>query len=189
MMLSNSILRTIQDRRSIYKFKSKEIEHEKIDAIIEAARWAPSWINTQPWHIILIKNKETKHQLSKVVGTLIGIKAAHYTRIAIEEAPIIFIITVDTKKDPYHCIEDGVAATQNMALASHSLGLASYWIGVFDISGETGSIEEQIKKLLNIPGEHRVISILPVGIADMKSVKKDRKETSEFIYHEKFGKK
>ncbi len=189
MMLSNPILKTIQERRSISKFKSKEIGLDKIDAIIEAARWAPSWINTQPWDLILVKNKETRHQLSKLVGTLVGIKAAHYTRMAIEEAPIVFIMLVDTKKDPYHYVEDGAAATQNMALASHSLGLASYWIGVFDISGETGSVEERIKKLLDIPDVYRVISILPVGMANMESEKKDRKEILEFVYHEKFGKK
>lgn len=188
-MSSNPIINAIIERRSIYKFKPERINRDKIDLILEAARWAPSWINTQPWKIIIVKNNEIKRKLSKLIGTLVGIKAAHYTRIAVEEAPVIFVITVDIQKDPYHHIEDGVAATQNMALASHGLGLASYWIGVFDITGEAGSIEEQIKNLLSIPEDHRVVSLLPVGTPNMEPPKKDRKKTSEFVYNDKFGDK
>jgi nitroreductase len=179
-MLSNLLLKAIQERRSIFRFKSEDVGQDKIDAIIEAARWAPSFVNSQPWTIIVVKDKETRRRLRELAATIAA--------VGIEESPVTFIVSVDPKKDPHHYVEDGSAATQNMALAAHSLGLGSFWVGVYDVSGNRASSEEKIKKLLNIPMEHRVISMLPVGVPAM-TLYKDRKQTSEFVYHDTFGKK
>ena len=180
-MSSNSVLRAIQDRRSIFRFKPDDVDQEKIDAIVEAARWAPSNVNSQPWSIVVVKNRETRQKLRELAVMITG--------IGIEEAPVTFVITVDTKKDPHHYVEDGSAATQNMCLAAHSLGLASFWVGVFDISGQRASSEQKIKSLLNIPKEHRVVSMLPVGYATPNvEFPKNRKPTAEFVYHDRFDK-
>jgi nitroreductase len=179
-MLSNAVLKAIQERRSTNRFKPDEVTQDKIDAIIEAARWAPSFVNSQPWSVIVVKDKETKRKLRELAITIMG--------VGIEESPVTFVVTVDTKKDPHHYVEDGSAATQNMALAAHSLGLSSFWVGVYDASGDRASSEEKTKALLNIPNEHRVISMLPVGVAAMP-FQKDRKPTSAFVYSDRFGKK
>jgi nitroreductase len=179
-MSSNLVLRTIQERRSVFRFKPDEVSDDKIDAIIEAARWAPSFVNSQPWNIIVVKDRETRRKLRELAATI--------TAVGIEEAPVTFVVTVDTRKDPHHYVEDGAAATQNMALVAHSLDLASFWVGVFDVSGERASSEEKIKRLLNIPKHHRVISMLPVGVAAMK-FSKERKPRSEFVYRDAFGKR
>ena len=179
-MLSNSLLKAIQQRRSVSRFKSDDVGQDKIDAIIEAARWAPSFINSQPWNILVVEDKETRRRLRELAVTIAS--------VGIEESPVTFVVSVDPKKDPYHYVEDGSAATQNMALAAHSLGLGSFWVGVYDVSGNRASSEEKIKKLLNIPMEHRVISMLPVGVPAM-AFHKDRKQTSEFVYYDTFGKK
>jgi nitroreductase len=85
-------------------------------------------------------------------------------------------------------VEDGAAATQNMALAAHSLGLSSFWVGVYDSSGARASSEEKTKALLKIPNTHRIISMLPIGVAAITN-QKDRKPSSEFVYRDKFGAK
>jgi nitroreductase len=179
-VFSNPILKAIKDRRSVSRFKSEDIGQDKIDAIIEAARWAPSFVNSQPWNIIVVKDKDTRQRLRELAVTI--------AKVGIEESPVTFVVSVDPKKDPYHYVEDGSAATQNMALAAHSMGLGSYWVGVYDVSGNRASSEDKIKKLLSIPAEHRVISMLPVGVPTM-AVRKDRKQTSEFVYHDTFGKR
>jgi len=179
-MSSNPVLKAIQERRSVFRFKADDVDQAKIDAIIEAARWAPSFINSQPWNIIVVKDKETKRKLRELAITITG--------VGIEEAPVTFVVTVDTKTDPHHYVEDGSAATQNMALAAHSLGLASFWVGVYDVSGQRASSEEKIKSILGIPQDHRVISMLPVGVAAMP-FSKNRKPVSEFVHYNVFGKK
>lgn len=179
-MLSNTVLKAIQERRSVFRFKPDEVGQDKIDAIIEAARWAPSFVNSQPWDIIIVKDKETKRKLRELAITITG--------IGIEESSVTFVVTVDTRKDPHHYVEDGAAVTQNMALMAHSLGLGSFWVGVYDVSGNRASSEEKVKAILNIPQEHRVISMLPVGVAAM-TFHKERKPSSEFVYYDMYGKK
>jgi nitroreductase len=179
-MSTNPVLKAIRERRTVTRFGSAQVGEEKIDAILEAARWAPSFVNSQPWDIIVVKDKETRRRLRELSVTITG--------VGIEEAPVTFVVTVDPKKDPHHYVEDGAAATQNMALTAHSLGLASFWVGVFDVTGHRASSEERVKRILNIPAEHRVISMLPVGVASM-TFTKERKPSSEFVYRDVFGKK
>jgi nitroreductase len=176
--MSNSVLKAIQERRSVSRFKPDEVGQDKIDAILEAARWAPSYVNSQPWDIVIVKDKETRRTLREISITIL--------KLGIEESPVIFVVAVDPAKDPHHYVEDGAAATENMALAAHSLGLGSYWVGVYDASGDRVPNEEKIKSLLNIPKDHRVISMLPVGVPSMM-FHKDRKQTADFVHYERFA--
>ena len=176
-MSSNQVLKAIQERRSVFRFKADGVGQDKIDAILEAARWAPSYVNSQPWNIVVVKDKETRRKLREISITVL--------KLGIEESPVIFVIAVDPAKDPHHYVEDGAAATQNMALVAHSMGLGSYWVGVYDASGNRAPSEEKIKSLLNIPKDHRVISMLPVGVPAM-TFYKDRKQTADFVHNEKF---
>jgi nitroreductase len=177
-MSSNSVLKAIQERRSVFRFLPDDVSQDKIDAILEAARWAPSYVNSQPWDIVVVKDKETRRKLRELSVTILN--------LGIEESPVTFVVAVDPAKDPHHYVEDGAAATENMALAAHSMGLGSFWVGVYDVSGNRASSEEKIRNLLNIPKEHRVISMLPVGVPSMKFYK-DRKQAADFVHHERFG--
>jgi nitroreductase len=178
IMSSNPVLKAIQERRSVSRFESDPIGQDKIDAIIEAARWAPSFVNSQPWSLVVVRDNETKRKLREFATTITG--------VGIEESPVTFVVSVDPQKDPHHYVEDGAAATQNMALAAHSLGLGSYWVGVYDASGGRAPSEEKIKRLLSIPENHRVISMLPIGVPAM-TFYKERMPTSEFVHYDAFG--
>ena len=96
--MTNSILKALKERRSNFRFKSTPIDDEKLDLILEAGRWAPSWTNTQPWRFIVIKDKLMQKTVSNVVPTVFS--------LAVQDAPISIAICVNTKKDPYHFIED-----------------------------------------------------------------------------------
>ncbi|MBS7645916.1 MAG: nitroreductase family protein [Candidatus Bathyarchaeia archaeon] len=177
--LKNPILDAIKGRRSIFRFKPDPVPEEEIEAILEAGRWAPSWTNTQPWKFIVVKDPERKRRLTEAAVTITG--------IGISEAPVVIAVVADPEADPYHYVEDCAAATLNMALAAHSLGLSSFWVGVFDAKGEKRSSEERVKEILGVPKALRVISMLPVGFADISPVK-SRKPLSEMVYRESYGK-
>ncbi len=74
-----------------------------------------------------------------------------------------------------------------MALAARSLGLASSWIGVFNLKREKDSAEEKIKEILEVPTTYRLISLLPIGVQKHAPVKL-RKKLSELVYRDKFRK-
>ncbi len=177
--MANPVLEAIKNRRSVTRFETAPIEEKKIEAILKAGRWAPSWLNKQPWKFTVVTNPSIKESLSKFAPTVY--------KLGVQEAPVCIVVSVDPNEDPFHFIEDGAAATQNMALVAHALGLGSCWIGVFNLEGEKESTEEKIKNTLEIPKTHRVISLLPIGIP--KYIKeKNRKELSQLVYRNKFGK-
>ncbi len=173
------ILKTIMERRSITQFKASPISNDQLSAILEAGRWAPSWTNTQPWKLIVVKDPEMRRKLTEIAVTITG--------AGIEEAQVVIVVTVDPKADPYHYVEDGAAVTLNMALAAHSLGLSSFWVGVFDNLSENGASEITVKTLLGIPESYRVISILPIGTPAI-TPKKTRKPLEAIVCKESFGK-
>jgi nitroreductase len=178
--MDNPVLDAIKKRRTVVRFENADVEQDKVEDVLEAGRWAPSWLNKQPWNFIVIRDLKTREQLSEVVPTA-------YTA-GLKEAPVCIAVTVDSEEDPYHFVEDGAAASQNMALAAHSLGLQTSWIGIFDKKGQKGSAEDKVKKILDIPKKHRVITLMPIGHSKYDTSKKTRKELSNIVHKEKFGK-
>lgn len=177
--MNNPVLDAMKNRRTVARFEDTPIDEEKLQAILEAGRWAPSWINKQPWNFLVTTDQRTKQLLSEVLPTA-------FTQ-GLKEAPVCIVITVDPEEDPYHYVEAGATATQNMSLAAYSVGLGSSWIGVYDPKNEKGSAESKVKDILNVPKKHRVIAVLPIGKAKFAGSKKERKELKHIVFHEKFG--
>ena len=167
-------------RRSIYQFKPEAVPTEKITSILEAGRWAPSYANSQPWEFITITDSKLKQEVVEIAKETM---AAH---AGIEGAHVIIATCVDPEKDPYHFIEDGAVATQNMALAAHSLGLATYWVGILSHTNDRKSVEHRIKNVLDIPERIRLISLLPVGVPGY-SIEKQRKRLEEICHVDKYS--
>src|SRR4030042_3279899 len=164
----NEVLNTIKDRRTIRKFKPNPIDEEKLQMILEAGRWAPSFSNLQPWKFIVTKDQNLKNELDKASKESV-------LHLGINEAPLVILVCVDRRIDPLHAIEAGAAATQNIALAGHSLGLGVGWIGVWGTEAETA-----IQKLFQLPETTRVVSLLPIGYP-AESPQGNRKPLEEFI--------
>ena len=170
----NPVMEAIQKRRSIRRFKPNPVDDDKITAILEAGRWAPSFSNLQPWTFIVVTDSKLKRQLEIAV-------AGSVRHRGIEEAPVVIVTCVDPSADPQHHVEDGSAATQNMTIAAYSLGLGSFWVGVLNTSAEEG-----IRKILNVPLSQRIVSLLPIGTpAEVPSGV--RKMLEEIVRREKYG--
>lgn len=178
--MDNQVLEAIKNRRTVARYESTPVKDEEIAQILEAGRWAPSWLNKQPWNFIVIKDQKTKEQLSEAVPTTFV--------QSLKEAPVCIAVIVNTEEDQFHFIEGGAVATQNMALAAHSLGLNSSWIGVHDIKEQKNAAEDKVKKILEIPKKHRVVSLLSIGHVKYELPKKDRKTLAQIVFKEKFGK-
>ena len=164
----NDVLNAIKNRRTIRRFKSDPVDDEKVQMILEAGRWAPSFSNLQPWRFIIIRDQEAKKELDKAARESV-------LHLGINEAPIVVCVCVDRRIDPLHAIEAGAAATQNMALAGYSLGLGVGWIGVWGTEAEIA-----IRRLFQLPETVRVVALLPIGVPD-EAPEGHRKPLKDFI--------
>jgi nitroreductase len=163
----NEVLNAIKNRRTIRRFKSTPIDEEKLETILEAGRWAPSFSNLQPWRFIVIKDQGLKNAIDKAARESV-------LHLGINEAPVVILVCVDRRIDPLHAIETGAAAAQNIALAAHSLGLGAGWIGIWGTEAEAS-----IQKIFKLPETVRAVSLLPIGVPD-ESPEGHRKPIEDF---------
>jgi nitroreductase len=147
-------------RRSVRKYQAKAVEAEKLRALIESVRMAPSASNTQPWKLILVDDPEIKEQVAKATFS----KAFSFNQFTME-APVIAVLAVEKhsvltqvvgwlKKRPFYLVDIGIAAAQ-FCLQATDLGLGTCMLGWFD--------EAEVKKILQIPRAMRVALLITVG--------------------------
>jgi nitroreductase len=149
------ILEVIKTRRSIRSFNSKrKVDKKDILRLLEAAVWAPSGGNVQPWKFYVVTNPEKKD----------GLFEASYRQEYILEAPVSIVICIDQAraKAKYgdrglnlYAIQDTAAAIQNILLSATTAGLGTCWIGAFD--------EKKAQSCLNLESNLRPVAIIPVG--------------------------
>ena len=157
----------LEKRRSIRKYKDTPVPKEKILQILEAARIAPSAGHRQPWHFIVVENKETIKKLAKQEWA---------------EAPVMIVGLADQAASPGWCINDLGIAFEHIVLAATNLGLGTCWMG------QTGR-EELVKSLLDIPDNFKVIAVIPLGVPDETPAPKERKSLDTIVSWEKYGSK
>lgn len=168
----------IKTRRSCRLFLNKEVPEEIIRKILECAITAPSSVDCQPWHFILVKDKSQKEKLAEL--------KEDDNKKHILTAPVLIIVCVDAEKSPSRYIEDGVTAAQNILLASHDLGLGAVYVTSFKPSDiETA---EKIRNILNLPRNIIPSAILPIGYRDNSENPKEKTllNLKDIIHYDKW---
>jgi len=199
------VIEAIKTRRSIRKFNQHVVPENLLLEIVDAARWAPSGDNSQPWVFVIIKDTQIKLKIRSflVDGAVRYIKGPKGKRVLknmrlkwikaiksgtyqehVSKAPVLIAILGNTKSIYY--IHDCCAATQNLILAAHALGLGSCWID-HGIGDEV--TESQIRNLLNVPNDYRIVSLISLGFPQEKPKPRPRKEIDEISFLNEYGKK
>ena len=146
----------IKSRRSRRLFLNKEVEDEKINQILECAITAPSSMDCQPWHFVIVKDESLRKQIADIKDD--DNKQQFLT------APVLIVVCVDSKKSPSRVVDDGVTATQNILLAAHDLELGSVYM--CGSKPTDPKVADDIRKILDIPAFFTPITILPIGYPD-----------------------
>lgn len=149
----------LRERRSIRKFSTKPIEHEKMNVLAEAILRSPSSRGINPWEFIFVTDKELLKKLSK---------AKTHGSDFLKNAPAgIIICSSEEKSDVW--VEDTSIASIITILSAQSIGLGSCWIQIRNrMHNDEIKSEDYIADLLNIPKGIRVESIIAVGYPDEK---------------------
>jgi nitroreductase len=163
------VLEVIRDRRSIRRYDRRDVPEEKLMQVLEAGRWAPSAHNSQPRKFVVVRDEETRKQLARI--------AAYGGFLA--DAPVAIAVVIDPSSSN-HPVEDGAAATQNMLLAAHAVGLGSCWIGAYG-----SGYEAKARQILGVPDDKRLLSLISLGYA-ADSGSSTRVELSKLICYERF---
>lgn len=183
--LDMNVMEVIKTRRSIRDFKSDPIEDEKLLAVLEAARWAPSWANTQCWEFIVVKNVEVKKKLAETLTP--NNPAAN----AIKNAPIVIVACAKLGVSGYFrgkqvtdkgdwFMFDVALALQNLVLAAWSLGLGTVYVGAFDA--------KRAAEVLKVPPGVSVVALVPIGYPrEIPKETPKRKELRDFVFIDKYG--
>jgi nitroreductase len=170
-----SVLEVIQKRRSVRKYKENPIPEEVLLRVLEAARLAPSGKNFQPWKFIIVKDKALKEKLAQ----------ASAGQFFIAKAPIIIVGC----GFPDNCYArmgrymkswsvDVTIALEHLILQAQEEGLGTCWIGSFE--------EEEVKAILNVPEEVKVLALTPLGYPDEIPPPRGRKSLDEIISYDRY---
>lgn len=172
-------IENIMTRTSIRQYKDQPVEQEKIDIMLKAAMAAPTALNLQPWHFIVIDDKQTISLLSGKQPT---------------NAPLLIAVCGDTDKTtmpdgksklPDFWVEDVSAATQNLLLAAHALGLGAVWTGVYPAMDRTA----EVANVLNCPQNIIPMAVVRIGYPDESPEPKDKFKEENISYNKFGGKK
>lgn len=159
-------IRTILAVRS---YQDKPVPEEVVRKIVEAARLTASSINLQPWHFVVVEDKETLRQLGRLA------KTGPY----IAEAPLAVVVAIE--QDSRFGVSDASRAIQDMMLTAWDYGVGSNWVGFGGL--------EAVGRLLDIPAGMKVLAIVPFGYpveAIGRGIKK-RKPLNEVVSRERYG--
>ena len=170
----NEVIKNIEERRSIRKYKEEMIPKEIIEKIVEAGTYAPSGMGRQSSIIIAITNKDVRDRLSKLNAKIMGQNTDPFYG-----APVVLVVLA--KKDVPTHIYDGSLVMENLMLAANSLGIGSCWIHRAKEEFETEEGREILKSLGINPNEYEGIGNCILGYKDEKGILKPRKEN--YVYY------
>jgi nitroreductase len=172
-------------RQSDRSYLDRPVEKEKLAQILECARLSPSACNAQPWHIIVVNDREIKNRIADATSEkILGMN--HFTK----QAPVHLVIVEEeanltsnfgswVKRKHFPLIDIGIIAA-HICLCASSLDLGSCMIGWFD--------ESKVKEILGVPTSKRVQLIITIGYSALKTRPKIRKPIDHIVSYNGYGK-
>ena len=192
------LFETINTRRSIRKYKADPVDDAKLNAILEAGRWAPSWANTQCSRFVVVRDAKVRAALADTVGkmkTPDGKEVPTPAANAINTVPVVIVVCAEigksgtkpgsggggeytTDKGDWFMF-DTALAVENMALAAHAQGLGTVIVGAYN--------PEAAEKVLNMPKGYRITVMLPIGVPAQEGKSPPRIELSQLVIKDKWA--
>ncbi len=160
------VLHNIKNRSSVRRFQPKTVPRDLLIQIIEAARWAPSAGNLQPWHFFVVTTADRRQCLAQ----------AALNQDFIVAAPVCVVVCAQPERSAKHyrergrtlyCLQDTAAATQNILLAATAAGLGSCWVGAFD--------ENRVAVCLGLPPGMVPVALVPLGYPEQEPANRTKR--------------
>jgi nitroreductase len=155
-------IEAIMTRRSIRKYAGKRVAPEAVEKLLRAAMAAPSAGNQQPWHFIVVWDR----------ATLDAIPEFHPYSKMLHDASVAIVVCGDMESEVHagYWVQDCSAATQNMLVAAHALGLGAVWLGIYPTDERVASMRD----LLHMPSNVVPLAVIALGHPAERATPADR---------------
>ena len=163
----------ILSRRSIRRYTEQKVSDEMIKELLEAAMSAPSAGNEQPWHFIVIRDRQILNEIPNY----------HPYSQMLKQAPVAIMVCGDERLQKYegYWVQDCSAATENILIAAQAKGLGGVWLGVYPVEDRVAGL----RKLLGIPEEVITFSLVSIGYPAEQKPGSDRYDDSR-VHHDRW---
>lgn len=168
-----AVMDNILTRTSVRDYEDKPVDDDKVEQLLRAAMAAPTAGNKQPWRFIVIKDRAT---LDAIADTFHTMKMA-------AKAPLAIVVCGELEatfpgEGVGYWVQDASAATENLLLAAHSMGLGAVWCGIYPITERVNALKE----MLNIPEGIMPLNVIPIGYPAEFPEPKDKWKPDEIHY-------
>ncbi len=161
-------MEALRTRRSCRRFEDREVPDDLIEQIVDAGRLAATARNEQPWEFVVVTDPAVRSDLAAM---------ADYGRF-IADAPVcIVVLSADTK----YYLEDGSAATENLLVAAHALGLGACWV-----AGDKKAYAQDVAVRVGAPASMRLVSMVAVGWPGGPLPEPSKRPLDEVLHRETF---
>lgn len=166
-------MQAILSRRSIRRYIDKPVSDEVVEQLLKSAMSAPSAGNEQPWHFVVIRDRQILNEIPKI----------HPYSGMLKEAPLAILICGDESLQKYkgYWVQDCSAATENLLIAVNALGLGGVWLGVYPIEDRVVGI----RKLLGMPESVIPFALISIGYPAEQKPPADRYDESR-VHHDRW---
>ncbi len=172
------VFEAVTERRSIRAYVDRPVEREKLERILEAGRLAPSAMNVEPWHFIVVTDPAKRKALS-----------AGSSAKFVADSPVVIVACGDFKASPDWYAMDVAFAVENMVLTAVGEGLGTCCVDDFSQKG--------VRTLLKVPANFEILLLIAIGYPTeqvdlsnkLLNIERARKTLSEVSSEEEFGKR
>jgi nitroreductase len=201
-MSTEELLSVMRMRRSVRVYKTGKVTDRQLEAILEAARWAPSGANTQPWEFVVTRDRKKMARVRQIYSNEwrqrkledpVHYKGLKKDYVGDVSALVLACGDARTKQvylttrqaaDREKLFQASVAnAVQQMMLAAASMKLGTVWVSVRE------EVEAELRELFQVPQELRLLWVVPIGHARAWPKAKPRRGTDAFTHWELYDRK
>jgi 5,6-dimethylbenzimidazole synthase len=196
-MNSNAFLEIVRTRRSVRVYKSGKVTGKQLEMILEAARWAPSGANTQPWEFVVTRDRAKMKRVRRIYDeewkqrkfedpvNYKGLKKDYVGDVSAlvlacaDPRTMRVYLTTRQPGDREKLFQASIAnAVEHMMLMAASMDLGTVWVSVRE------EVEPELRELFKVPEPLRLLWIMPIGHATSWPKPKPRRKVSDFVHRE-----
>ncbi len=155
----NPVVENIFQRKSVRTYKNIDVSRDTLDILVRAGMAAPTARNLQPWHFVVLTDKELKNRLASELP---------YAKM-LSNAPAAIIVFGDPEKSSLW-MYDCSAATENILLAAESMGLGAVWTAAYPYEDRINAV----MSVLSVPEQYLPLCVIPLGYPDRDNAPKDK---------------